>query len=1389
MHLTAEGFLHDPEEKSFWNINHHLIPPELLIDTKCLILLGEPGIGKSTVIKEMHGHALRASSGNRARVEFIDLAEYGSEDRLVRDVFESEAATECKGGGRTLYLFLDSFDECLIQVKALAQIVAGKLSQFKPNRLYLRVGCRTANWPAFIEERLTGVWSKEDVKVVELACLRRKDIADAAAMEGLSTEEFIENLVDKGLQPLALRPITLGFLIKDSKAGGELQGDKVSLYERGCRSLCEEHNLPRRKKEAAGRLSVRERFAVASRIAAVTSFCNRNAIWLGLTEDCPENALPSSELAHGIEHSDDTDVRVDERAVEDVLDTALFVGRGASLMCFAHQTLQEYLAARYLKSCGVPIRQIASLIKHPGDQTGRLIPQLQGTAGWIARMLPDVCKEIAASDLVTIVREDAVELSDIQRQELVAVYLRQVDAGKAPADLHDRDGKYRYLVHPQLATQLLPYIRDANRNADVRQLAITIAVSCEQETTYDSILEVAQDKNAEYQLRISATWSMSQRGNQLTRAKLKVLVNTTPEEDPDDEIRGCALDACWPEFMSTEELLRALTPPRRDRLYGVYRDFLHRGLWKQAKEEHLPALFRWAGSWQPEDELNVYSGSVIEGLTERAWQLLDHPSVLNAFVDLIFARANLNDFFLHSFLSRHGDEFLEANEDKRYVLAQAMIEKLTDLDEGVSIFQHYYTGLLSYKDLPWLIRQLGESDSDRIRKAAAKLIGRLPRTADTAYLDMIIDACQKYPMLQTECGPLKVDLSSAEADHMRKRHIEYREMTEIHRSKRVPLSPPPAQRVEQSLKAIESGDVYAWVDLWSSLSLKPDDTGMYTRIGVNVFGLPGWLDADNPTRERITKCAITYLMQADPRGDEWVGTSNMPWVAMSGCSAFHLLITRAPDCQPLMTDQVWNTWAVTLLALGWWFRDEDEETLKTLLKIGSDRAAAAFVEAYEFLIDRENVSSEFISALRFVDYCWSGDLASALLAKAREPRLKPTIVKEILVTLFEHQDVGARQYAESLLAGRGSDIQREYSLAVFSAQSLILHTREPVWSVVWPAIQDNPKFGCDVISGVASRYEDRGAQLLRVLDEGQLGELYRWLLKQFPIEEDSDPFESSAVTPREDVARFRGTVLEVLKRKGTTAGVRVLEQIAAAFPQHSYLKHWVFEASDIALEQTASFLRPREFLELVADRNRRLIRSGSELLDLLVDSLQELANDLHGELTQVENLWGWDGSGNNRTQFEPKDELHFAKNLTHHLRQRIGNRAIAVNREVEIRRGLPGAPGQRTDIYVNAFVKGKGQDHLLMETAVIEVKCCWHEEVMTAMKEQLADRYMTDSAYQQGLYVVGWFYCDLWESPKGILKGKRIEDVREQLVEQASGLSAGGRTVKSLVLDCRLVKC
>lgn len=72
-------------------------------------------------------------------------------------------------------------DECLLRVDTLSLLLIQELKKCPIDRLFLRIACRTADWPANLEGGLKQLWGETSVAVYELAPLRKIDVVTAAA--------------------------------------------------------------------------------------------------------------------------------------------------------------------------------------------------------------------------------------------------------------------------------------------------------------------------------------------------------------------------------------------------------------------------------------------------------------------------------------------------------------------------------------------------------------------------------------------------------------------------------------------------------------------------------------------------------------------------------------------------------------------------------------------------------------------------------------------------------------------------------------------------------------------------------------------------------------------------------------------------------------------------------------------------------------------------------------------------------------------------------------------------------------------------------------------------------------------------------------------------------
>lgn len=198
--VSPDGFLynHIPLSK-----DESLLRFEEIAGVPCLILLGEPGIGKSYAMENAY-LALKDTETVDDRYYYINLKKF-SEYELVQeldDVFRDWSSNEYH-----LQLFLDSLDEARVRISTVTHILTRRLERFASvvtSRLSLRVACRVADWPADLEEGLQKFWNEETaVRAYVLAPLQRQDVEEAANANNIEPKAFLHEIIQKEVGVLA----------------------------------------------------------------------------------------------------------------------------------------------------------------------------------------------------------------------------------------------------------------------------------------------------------------------------------------------------------------------------------------------------------------------------------------------------------------------------------------------------------------------------------------------------------------------------------------------------------------------------------------------------------------------------------------------------------------------------------------------------------------------------------------------------------------------------------------------------------------------------------------------------------------------------------------------------------------------------------------------------------------------------------------------------------------------------------------------------------------------------------------------------------------------------------------------------------------------------------
>lgn len=1379
-HLDDGGYLYDPDSEFGKYVNRGLLSTESLKDTSCLVLLGEPGIGKSFEIDKLW-RASREQAQNDGNPSLsFNLRDYDSNAFLDEKVFQNDDVRSWLQSGNTIYLFLDSLDEALLSIKPLASFLADKIRELPVDRLKLRIACRTAAWQnlQILKDTLSSLYKRKPdetigFRALELLPLRKKDVLEAVQNKGLDEEAFVQDIESKEVVPLAIKPVTLNFLISSYQKNGSLAASQKELYLEGCRLLCEEKNLSRKASQRKGRLSVEQRFRIAGLMAALSIFTNKFAFSLsanGNSHSCTN--LSIQDICRAKIKIDSQIFDVNEDLVRETLDTGLFSSLGKERMGWAHQTYAEFLAAYFVVSNEIKLKQIKSLVFHAGDPEGKIVPQLKETVAWLTGMLPELFREITQIEPELLLLSDVATVDPEDRERLVGALLTFFDEEKLLQLDYDVRRRYSKLAHPKIGQQLRPYITDLSLKDLVRREAIQIVALCKVDVLNQELLDIVIDSDQKLEIRVVAASALVDVADTVTKEKLKPLAIQGCREDEDYDLKGYCLMVVWPDNLSARELFGALPPLKKEISFGSYRRFLTDYLVEELNPTDLSFALDWIRQLPFSSRVAISMGDVFENILFKSWKHLESPSVVHAFAETLIFIARTFHHFSYDKLGSKLIKEIVTNREKRHSLLQSIVNYIENEDDIWNLSRYEFHLLLS-EDFNWFARQLISATLESERTVYSHFMVETFDRRRRQHIWTFLISCRDSQIIR-ESFPVIVLFGGLIYPDFFRIYFWIKSKPWTYRKRRLRRGKkkkyPVQKYIRKYLSRFERGDLDAWCHLNKVIGVT-NSNGLLigNEYESDLTKFDGWTKAADHVRQCIINAAKTYLLQKDPETIVHLRNESTHRPSMAGYRALRLLSANDPNFIETLSAEIWSRWAAAIysyIEIG----EHAKKIQKKFIKRAYEKAPQQIIDALPVLIDIEDTKGHIV-AVDKIEMCLDNRLSEAILEKAKDTKLSPRTFEILLKTLMTRDFQAATEYAKSIIERRNSNSLKK-DRPVIAACSLVLYTNDASWSTIWPAMRQDVNFGRLVIESLADFTDRYSNDIASKLSEAELGQFYIWVAKQYPPTE--DPVHEGAYTQsrRDLVADFRGMLINHLVNRGTIEACSAIMTIIEEFPDEKRFKDVLIRTQANTRRQTWSPPKPKEFIDLVARQEKRFVQNGSQLLEVILESFQEYQDELKGELPSVSALWNED---HRKKRFKPKEENDFSDHVAGFLRREISQRGIVVNREVRIRRS------QLTDIHVDAITEDENVFKSLK--VIIEVKGCWHDELWTAMETQLVNRYLKDHECQWGIYLVGWFASDSWDGYKRYNRKKvTIDKARTILTKQARTLS-NDKEIRAVVLD------
>lgn len=1363
------GLLTDPESELGKHLNPNVFRlPEIIPTVGPLILWGEPGIGKSTELLNLK-HLVEQSQNKETdkliSFHFRDISDLSS---FRNRTIENPVWRDWSAGLGHLTLVVDGVDEGLLRIPNFISDLASMLSDAPLQRLRVILTCRSAEWPIELGNRLVSLWSIPDQKhIFELCPLRYADVAEFAEARLPHPTAFLDQIATKRVTALASRPITLLFLLNEFLNNkGHLPTTHHQLYERVTKNLVREIDpqraeLLRAITKTGSRASESQRLIAAQRLAAMLLLTGKSGVTRG---DVAFESETSSDLRieECYDSTSHTPSEATSTALQEAMETALFTSRGGGRHGFIHQTVAECLGAQHLAN--LPLVQLRSLLCARDQRAEHVVPQLAELASWVASYSQPFCDHILNIEPEILLRSDTTRQSTKLRQRLVDAIVSRAIEGRTFDDIGFRR-LLSSLRHPNIAEQLRPVITDRSVNPVARRIAISMAGECKISSLSDDLLAIVKSSDENQHIR---------------ERSLRTLVDVMPRErfseiepfaedpnDPNDNLRAYALEAMLTSGHKIKKLLQYIRPHKRSGYYGAYHRLLRSLLPLHLDQDDVLPILDWL-----HDQHGIFhsSGSryefAIRAVRMALPRIID-DSIRNSLTQLWILHSTCNpDAQLPN--DKDIKATLNDNTAIRQTLAKNILNHPQCQPEKVFNILIVPGLIVSPDDLGWLLDELRDCCPPNRTNWAEAISYCITPQDMIPHGQIFLDLVATVPELSNRfkwLAPWDLD----DPDVRKKKAYWLRNQRRSQAIKKhINAKKERSQSATASVDAIIGPDT--WFRAWLSITQNSTD---YT---IDLTKHPRWHALTDLEKQHFREAAAFHIRHHATNHSKWQPHSPIYFSTRCAIWLIRDLVKDDFDMQKIIKDS-WITFCGEPFYAD---SDSEAEWFSYLYSIDHTASMAALMEAATSDAKRAG----HIFAFRAARLCWDHEISTA--THSFIDRIKAEYPHRVIISGIEEwasmDKEPAAQFALDLIK-TNLPTNDEYPICIKQAivTGMLLAPVQTL-AIASSALNDD-YLARAVWTEVISAIETSSTPWFDHIPDSSLVDLYLDLIRLFPTAEDP-PFESGEIPPRRSVAEGRDRIPSILGERATESSCGELLKLAALLPNERTRFLWIHKNSLQNLRQKMWIpCSTTHLLATLANKNSRLVNCELDLVSLTLESLARLQVHLTDqELPSVEELWSWDGNGQKRSNFRPKDEEAISDSIARWLKDDIGPAAgIIVNREVQPRRG------SRTDITLNATTPSATENFRPL-TLVIEVKGCWHPDVKSAMHTQLVEGYLRPNGLQAGIFVVGWFVCDRWKESTNKTGCRTIEEADTFFGAEASRYDGSNEAEKvvAAILDCRI---
>ncbi|MDP8285516.1 MAG: hypothetical protein RAP03_02515, partial [Candidatus Electryonea clarkiae] len=885
--LTSEGYLHDPETDVLYTMGKAYKQLEELENFPCLVLLGEPGTGKTDNIKDYYG------GKSEENIIYHEFNAFSSEIGFKEEVFDDPKFLEWEYSSKPLTLILDGLDDGLIVQPNIANYLALQIKKYQTNlpNLSMIISCRTSVWPQLLEKNLIDLYSEQNVKVYKLAMLRHEDVKYAAEQTGIEdVADFMYWIYQMELIPFACNPTTLEFVLESYKNKNLLK-DNWALYSQGCHTLIQKPENDKIVSSIYKHSGLHSIVKSCCKIAAHTLLSDRTQIDIGIPEESSEKSSNLADIM--IPSNEFEDFFLSENLIMDALKTSLFRPINSSNITYIwnNAALKEFLAAYYLESFNLLDDQIDNLFFTVVDDEKRVYQQLSNVATWLSQKNEYLFKQLLDYSPNLLLGPQAKHYDEKTSTKIIKRLLDLVENEKLGfSDIGNSDLSFSNTL--ELRDAILPYLDGSEQKPLVKIIAIKIIHESEIKEHNHVLRNIAMNEEEDYNVRGYATRAIAYNGDAGDALKIKPLIEL--DDNDDEELKGYSLQA----LLNTGEIsfldaLDLINPPKKDNFLGAYRYFIEYELASSLLPEELPDSLDWVLRLQPKYKLNHSYEVLSEKITEKAWENLNSEKVFEKFLKLIIKYLKNHERIIIEGIGKNKKNPLHQDKEKRHRILKTLLIDLLPLEKKYINLDSNLLGVSFEEDFEYLLSLLDKTDDSKIKHKILILIRSITYYDNTKHTEIVIKKSKNNPLL-AEAFDLHNNPWILESEEAIERKEEYYEHHQQREKPRKTLEPPPHERVINAITQSEK-DINLWPSVVLELTLKKYSTHYESIFHVDISRFPGWEEADDQTKEKIYDLAELALQDAVTIIGDWSERSSINNRHYSVLQALHLIVSKKSD--------------------------------------------------------------------------------------------------------------------------------------------------------------------------------------------------------------------------------------------------------------------------------------------------------------------------------------------------------------------------------------------------------------------------------------------------------------------------------------------------------------